>query len=126
MTFLFREHIKNHMNKEKTKIFLAEDDSNLGAVLKQSLEILDYSVDLYKDGESAWSNFRKGEYDLCLLDVMMPKKDGFTLAQEIRQVDPKVPVIFLTAKSLKEDKIEGFKAGADDYITKPFSMEALS
>ena len=84
-----------------------------------------YAADLFSDGESGYKAFLKGKYDLCVLDVMMPKKDGFTLAQEIRTVNGEVPIIFLTAKSLKEDILEGFKIGADDYITKPFSMEEL-
>lgn len=114
------------MKKEqKLSIMLVEDDPNLGTVLKESLELNNYSVELYPDGEKAWQNYRRNEFDLCLLDIMMPKKDGFTLAKEIRSVDAKVPIIFLTAKSMKEDKIEGFKIGADDYITKPFSMEEL-
>jgi two-component system OmpR family response regulator len=113
------------MKEKKINILLVEDDPNLGMILKESLELRDYSVELHKDGESAWAGYSKGSYDLCLLDVMMPKKDGFTLAADIRKVDTVVPIIFLTAKSLKEDKIEGFKVGADDYMTKPFSMEEL-
>jgi len=113
------------MKNQKLHIMLVEDDANLGMILKESLELRDYKVDHYKDGEIAWNNFTKNTYDLCLLDIMMPKKDGFTLAQEIRKVDTSVPIIFLTAKSMKEDKIEGFRVGADDYVTKPFSMEEL-
>ena len=113
------------MKNDKLNIFLVEDDANLGTILKEALEMSDYNVSLYKDGEEGWNNFTKGTFDMCLLDVMMPKKDGFSLAAEIRKVDTAVPIIFLTAKSLKEDKIEGFKVGADDYITKPFSMEEL-
>ena len=113
------------MKKEKFNILLVEDDPNLGMILKESLELRDYNVEHFKDGDAAWNSYTKGNYDLCLLDVMMPKKDGFTLAADIRKVDTAVPIIFLTAKSLKEDKIEGFKVGADDYMTKPFSMEEL-
>jgi DNA-binding response OmpR family regulator len=113
------------MKTEKLNIFLVEDDPNLGTILKEALEMSDYNVSLFKDGEEGWNNFTKNTYDMCLLDVMMPKRDGFSLAAEIRKVDATVPIIFLTAKSMKEDKIEGFKVGADDYITKPFSMEEL-
>lgn len=113
------------MKNDKLNIFLVEDDANLGTILKEALEMSDYNVSLYKDGEEGWTNFTKSTYDLCLLDVMMPKRDGFSLATEIRKVDTTVPIIFLSAKSMKEDKIEGFKVGADDYITKPFSMEEL-
>ena len=94
-------------------------------LLREFLQAKGYAADLFSDGESGYKAFLKGKYDLCVLDVMMPKKDGFTLAQEIRTVNSEVPVIFLTAKSLKEDILEGFKIGADDYITKPFSMEEL-
>ena len=112
-------------NNSGNEIMLVEDDANLGMILKESLELSDYKVDHFKDGEIAWNNFTKNTYDLCLLDIMMPKKDGFTLAQEIRKVDTSVPIIFLTAKSMKEDKIEGFRVGADDYVTKPFSPREL-
>lgn len=110
---------------EKMRILLCEDDENLGMLLREYLQAKDYDADLYSDGEAGYKAFLKGKYDLCVLDVMMPKKDGFTLAQEIRAVNGEVPIIFLTAKSLKEDILEGFKIGADDYITKPFSMEEL-
>ena len=108
-----------------TKILLAEDDPNLSTLLEEYLQLKGFEVKLCKNGEEAYDVFRDGEYDLCLLDVMMPKKDGFTVAREIKKLDKDVPVIFLTAKSMKEDKMEGFNIGADDYITKPFSMEEL-
>ncbi|MDR2805815.1 MAG: response regulator transcription factor [Dysgonamonadaceae bacterium] len=111
--------------EEKGRIFLCEDDENLGMLLKEYLQVKDFIVDLFPDGESGAKNFPREKYDLCVLDVMMPKKDGFTLAQEIRAVNTDVPIIFLTAKTLKEDVLEGFKIGADDYISKPFSMEEL-
>lgn len=110
---------------DKLKILLCEDDENLGMLLREFLQAKGYNADLCADGEQGYKQFLKGKYDLCVLDVMMPKKDGFTLAQEIRNVNSEVPIIFLTAKSLKEDVFEGFKIGADDYITKPFSMEEL-
>lgn len=110
---------------DKLKILLCEDDENLGMLLREFLMAKGFNVDLFPDGEKGYKAFLKGKYDLCVLDVMMPKKDGFTLAQEIRNVNAEVPVIFLTAKNLKEDVLEGFKIGADDYITKPFSMEEL-
>jgi DNA-binding response OmpR family regulator len=108
------------------KILLAEDDQNLGMLLHEYLGAKMYDVDLARDGDEGLNFFlQKGPYDLCVLDVMMPKKDGFSLAKEIRMHDPQVPIIFLTAKSMKEDTIQGFKSGADDYMTKPFSMEEL-
>ncbi len=111
--------------ENKLKILLCEDDENLGVLLKEFLHAKGFSADLCSDGEKGYKEFLKGKYDLCVLDVMMPKKDGFTLAQEIRNVNGEVPIIFLTAKNMKEDVLEGFKLGADDYITKPFSMEEL-
>ncbi len=111
--------------EQKTKLLLAEDDENLGLLLKEYLIAKGYDADLYPDGEAAYKGFMKDHYDICILDVMMPKKDGFTLAKDIRIVNADIPVIFLTAKNLKEDVLEGFKLGADDYITKPFSMEEL-
>ena len=110
---------------ERTRILLCEDDESLGMLLREYLQQKGFSADLFADGESGYKAFLKGKYDICVLDVMMPKKDGFALAQEIRSVNSEVPIIFLTAKSLKEDILEGFKIGADDYITKPFSMEEL-
>ncbi len=110
---------------DKLKILLCEDDENLGMLLREFLQAKGFNADLFPDGDKGYKAFIKGKYDLCVLDVMMPKKDGFTLAQEIRNVNAEVPIIFLTAKALKEDILEGFKIGADDYITKPFSMEEL-
>ena len=110
---------------EKLRILLCEDDENLGMLLREYLQAKGYSAELCPDGEAGYKAFLKNKYDLCVLDVMMPKKDGFTLAQEIRQANAEIPIIFLTAKTLKEDILEGFKIGADDYITKPFSMLLL-
>jgi DNA-binding response OmpR family regulator len=111
--------------EQKTKLLLAEDDENLGLLLKEYLVAKGYDASLYPDGEAAYKGFMREHYDICILDVMMPKKDGFTLAKDMRIVNPEIPVIFLTAKNMKEDVLEGFKMGADDYITKPFSMEEL-
>lgn len=111
---------------EKLSILLCEDDENLGMLLREYLNAKGYAADLQPDGEEGYKAFAKNKYDLCVLDVMMPKKDGFTLAQEIRQSNAEIPIIFLTAKTLKEDVLEGFKIGADDYLTKPFSMEELT
>ncbi len=110
---------------KKASILLAEDDPNLGQLLKNYLIAREYGTTLVTDGAQAMHVFRKEKFQLCLLDVMMPELDGFTVAKEIRAIDPHIPVIFLTAKNLKEDVIEGFKSGADDYLTKPFSMEEL-
>jgi DNA-binding response OmpR family regulator len=107
------------------KILLVEDDMNFGDVLRSYLEMHDYDVTLATDGEAGYDAFKKGSFDLCITDVMMPKKDGFTLAKEIRSHNREMPIIFLTAKVLKEDVLEGFKIGADDYITKPFNSEEL-
>ncbi len=111
--------------EENLKILLCEDDENLGMLLREYLQAKGYDATLCPDGEVGYKEFLKANYDICVFDVMMPKKDGFTLAQEIRQTNAEVPIIFLTAKQLKEDILEGFKIGADDYITKPFSMEEL-
>ncbi len=111
--------------EQKTKLLLAEDDENLGLLLKEYLIAKGYDANLFPDGEAAYKGFVKEHYDICVLDIMMPKKDGFTLAKDIRIINADIPVIFLTAKNLKEDVLEGFKLGADDYITKPFSMEEL-
>ena len=113
------------MSKEKISILLAEDDRNLGNLLREYLEAKGCQAKLATNGKEALDYFNKEKFDLCLLDVMMPVKDGFTLAREIRASDKNIPIVFLTAKSMKEDTIEGFSAGADDYITKPFSMEEL-
>ena len=111
--------------EEKIKMLLCEDDENLGMLLREYLEAKGYTTTLCPDGEAGFREFSKNKFDIAVLDVMMPKKDGFTLAQEIRQSNADLPIIFLTAKTLKEDILEGFKLGADDYITKPFSMEEL-
>jgi DNA-binding response OmpR family regulator len=108
---------------DKARILLVEDDFNLGFVIQDTLKASGYSVNLCKDGKEGLQSFNQKEYDLCILDVMLPKKDGFSLAEDIRQTDTTTPIIFLTAKSLQEDKIQGLKVGADDYITKPFSTE---
>ncbi len=113
------------MNDEKVKILLCEDDENLGMLLREYFLVKGYDTDLLPDGEAGLRAFQTGNYDVCVLDVMMPKKDGLTLAQEIRHLNSEVPILFLTAKNMKEDIIEGFKIGGDDYITKPFSMEEL-
>jgi DNA-binding response OmpR family regulator len=107
------------------KILLVEDDQNFGDVLRSYLEMHDYEVTLATDGELGLEAFKKGHFDLCISDVMMPKKDGFAMAKDIRVFNKETPIIFLTAKTLKEDVLEGFKLGADDYITKPFNSEEL-
>jgi two-component system, OmpR family, response regulator len=107
------------------KILLAEDDSNLGILLKTYLSAKNLKTELFINGILALEAFPQGSYNLCILDIMMPEMDGLTLASEIRLIDPEIPIIFLTAKNQKEDILEGFKSGADDYITKPFSMEEL-
>ena len=111
--------------EETVKILLCEDDENLGMLLREYLQTKGFATTLCPDGEAGFKEFTKNKYDIAVLDVMMPKKDGFTLAQEIRQQTADLPIVFLTAKTLKEDILEGFKIGADDYITKPFSMEEL-
>ena len=111
--------------EEKVKILLCEDDENLGTLLCEYLIAKGYDATLCPDGEAGFKEFQKEKFDICILDVMMPKKDGFTLAQDIRQMNSQVPIIFLTARVQKEDVLEGFDKGADDYITKPFSMEEL-
>ncbi len=104
---------------------LVEDDQNFGDVLKSYLEMHDYDVTLASDGVAGFESYKKGSFDLCIFDVMMPRKDGFTLAKEVREKDKEMPIIFLTAKNLKEDILEGFKIGADDYLAKPFNSEEL-
>ena len=110
---------------DKLKVLIVEDDPNLGQILSEYLGIKGLDPTLCKDGEEGLESYNHGVFDLCILDVMMPKKDGFTLAREIRAMDKNIPIIFLTAKSMKEDTIKGLKIGADDYMTKPFSMEEL-
>lgn len=110
---------------EKQKILLCEDEESLGMLLREYLQAKGYDADLFLDGEAGYKAFIKGHYDMCLLDVMMPKMDGFTLAREIRILNQEIPIIFLTAKNLKDDILDGFKLGADDYLTKPFSMDEL-
>ncbi|HXK82319.1 MAG TPA: response regulator transcription factor [Bacteroidales bacterium] len=109
----------------KEKILLVEDDINFGTVLKSYLEMNEYEVTLVADGAQAVPTFRKNSFDLCVLDVMLPNKDGFSIAVEIRKLDEGIPLIFLTAKSLKEDILKGFQVGADDYLTKPFDSDVL-
>lgn len=109
----------------KNKILLVEDDQNFGDVLRSYLEMHDYEVTLATDGEAGLKAYGEGQYDLCIFDVMMPRMDGFALAREIREKDAEMPIIFLTAKTMKEDVLKGFKIGADDYITKPFNSEEL-
>jgi len=113
------------MSEEKIKILLAEDDENLGSLLREYMNAKNFDTELCIDGEEAIKTFNAKQFDLLILDVMMPKKDGFTVAKEVRQINQEIPIIFLTAKSLKEDVLEGFSIGADDYMTKPFSMEEL-
>jgi len=113
------------MTDEKVKILLCEDDENLGMLLREYLQTKGYDADLQPDGEAGLKTFNKNKYDFCVLDVMMPKKDGFALAADIRALNADVPIVFLTAKSMKEDILQGFKLGADDYLSKPFSMEEL-
>jgi DNA-binding response OmpR family regulator len=109
----------------KARILLVEDDYNLGAITKKRLEESGYEVTHCSDGDIAWKQFQKSLFDICLLDVVMPKKNGFELAKQIRQKNDLIPILFLTSKSEDEDKISGFKHGADDYVTKPFSMQEL-
>ncbi|TDL99288.1 MAG: DNA-binding response regulator [Flavobacteriaceae bacterium] len=110
---------------EKKKLLLVEDDSSLGAVLKDYLNMNDFQVTHAIDGEDGFEKFKAEDFDLCILDVMMPKKDGFTLAEEIKAVNKDIPLIFLTAKAMKEDQLKGYKLGAEDYVTKPFDPEVL-
>jgi DNA-binding response OmpR family regulator len=110
---------------KRPQIFLVEDDLSFGAVLKSYLEISEFEVDWIDDGKYAMERFRKSEFDVCILDVMLPHVDGFTIASEIRKINPEIPIIFLTAKNLREDVLMGYRIGADDYITKPFDTEVL-
>lgn len=114
------------MNTPVSKLLLVEDDTNLGFVIRDYLKICGYEVILCGDGNSAWDKYLEGKFDLCILDIMLPGKDGFSLAGKIRQHSDSIPIIFLTAKLMKEDKLEGFRIGADDYITKPFDIEELA
>lgn len=107
------------------RILLVEDDPNLGEILQEYLTAKKFDVTLSKDGEAGLKMFKREQFDLCIFDVMMPRMDGYTLAEEVRIINSEVPIVFLTAKSLKDDTIQGFKVGADDYIAKPFSMEEL-
>jgi len=113
------------MSTKPVKIFLVEDDLSFGSVLKSYLELNDYSVDLIDDGKYAIEHFRKGTFDVCILDVMLPHVDGFAIANEIRQINNNVPIVFLTAKKLKDDVLKGYGVGGDDYITKPFDTDIL-
>lgn len=108
-----------------TRIFLCEDDESLGGLLRDYFESKGYVTDLFHNGEEAIENFKPGRYDICILDVMMPKIDGFVVAQRIRSISTEIPLIFLTAKTMKEDVLRGFEVGADDYIRKPFSLDEL-
>ena len=112
-------------SNSKAKVFLAEDDMSLGFVIKDNLEEEGFEVVHCLDGQTAMDRFNKDEFDICLLDVMMPNKDGFAVAKKIRQQSDLIPILFLTSKSMEEDKVKGFQTGADDYITKPFSMQEL-
>jgi DNA-binding response OmpR family regulator len=113
------------MSNKNVKIFLVEDDLSFGSVLKSYLEINDYTVEWVDDGKYALDHFRKGLFNVCILDIMLPHVDGFTIANEIRQINNEVPIIFLTAKKLKEDVLKGYGVGGDDYITKPFDTDIL-
>jgi two-component system OmpR family response regulator len=113
------------MEQDKVKVLLAEDDRNLGNILKSYLDAKGYAAQLFINGQEAMDHFTREKFDFCIVDVMMPVKDGFTLAREIRELDSRIPILFLTAKSLEDDKLKGFQVGGDDYLTKPFSMEEL-
>ena len=110
---------------QNVSLLLAEDDENLGQLLHTFLKTKGFEVELARNGKIAFEKFTSSSFDFCIFDVMMPVMDGFTLAKEIREIDRKVPILFLTAKAMKEDKLEGFALGADDYLAKPFSMEEL-
>jgi two-component system, OmpR family, response regulator len=113
------------MTEKTAKIFLVEDDLSFGSVLKSYLELNDFSVDWIDDGKYAMDHFRRGSFNICILDIMLPHVDGFTIASEIRQINNEIPIVFLTAKKLKEDVLKGYGAGGDDYITKPFDTDIL-
>jgi len=109
----------------KAKILLVEDEENFGQVLKSYLQLADYTVEWVSDGDLGYARFKSGSYDLCIFDVMMPKRDGFTLAEDVRKLNAQIPIIFLTARGEKEDQIKGYRSGGDDYLTKPFDSELL-
>ena len=111
--------------KNEIKVLLAEDDKNLGNILKSYLEAKGYPTILSENGKIAYEAYKRGAFDFCVLDIMMPEMDGFSLAKKIRKIDKNVPILFLSAKAMQEDRIQGFEVGADDYLTKPFSMEEL-
>ena len=113
------------MVESKLNIILAEDDLNLGFLLVEFLESRGMQVKLYRDGLLALNGFQNGDFNFCILDVMLPKLDGFSLAKRVKAIDPKIPIIFLTARAMKEDKLKGYNIGADDYITKPFDEDEL-
>ena len=121
----FTVFIPQNWTEMNKRILLAEDDSNLGTLLRNYLAAKNYDTTLFMSGRSALESFSAGMFDLCILDIMMPEMDGLALAKAIRNIEPAIPIIFLTAKNQEEDIIEGFRTGADDYITKPFSMEEL-
>lgn len=113
------------MTENKLNILLAEDDLNLGFLLVEFLESRGMQVKLYRDGEQAFNGFQSGNFNFCLFDIMLPKMDGFSLAKKVKALDSKIPIIFLTARAMKEDKLKGYTIGADDYITKPFDEDEL-
>lgn len=115
----------SHTDQNTVRVLLVEDDPNLGSLLREYLEAKGYETTLARNGKEGYDRFSKGQFDMCILDVMMPIKDGFTLAEEIRQTDKHIPIMFLTAKGMKDDRIQGLQVGADDYLTKPFSMDEL-
>lgn len=123
MLFHCHQFMNNQVMKEKIKILLVEDDYNLGFVIQDKLKEQGFEVHLCTDGVEGLKRFGEHTFQMCIFDVMMPKKDGFTLARDVRKVNKNVPILFLTAKNQTEDRIEGFKAGGDDYLTKPFSTE---
>jgi two-component system OmpR family response regulator len=119
-------NLRRIMTSEKPRILLVEDDPNLSMVLQDYLEMMNYDITLCRNGKEGLQTFLNGKFQLCILDIMMPVMDGFTLAEEIKKINEDIPIVFLTAKSLKEDRIRGFRLGCDDYIMKPFSTEELS
>ena len=123
---LYYHYLKKIDMDERMRILLCEDDENLGMLLREYLQAKGYEADLFLNGDDGIRGYQKGKYDMVVTDVMMPVKDGFSMVQEIKQINSEVPVIFLTAKTMKEDVLEGFKIGADAYISKPFSMEELT